>query len=169
MNKFTFFLDIDGVLATVKQYNLTQQSKSWIHGSYENGDGVYPFDNKCVEVLNEICWLFDVDIVISSDWRVNNTLEQLQELFKINGVVCSPIDITPVWPTSMSWLEKNRAGEILRYVKEYNVEQWLAIDDLDLFYFLPEDNFVLCKSEWEGIKQSGLKDKIYKKLNNQIK
>jgi hypothetical protein len=37
MNKGTLFLDIDGVLSTVKQFQLTPQSSSWIHGSYYDG------------------------------------------------------------------------------------------------------------------------------------
>ena len=150
----TIFLDIDGVLATVKQYNLTPNNKIWLH-KYD----VYPFDPKCVKVFNDILTKVDVDIVISSDWRVEFTLDELGDIFEINGVIRPPVDITPFYPTSMSWLEKNRAGEILKYVKENDLTNWIAIDDLPLSYWL-EDHFFMCKSEWEGIKQSGLKDKI---------
>ncbi len=125
--KKTIFLDIDGVLATVKQYSLYTQSKSWLR-KYN----VYPFDKKCVKVFNDILEKTDAEIVISSDWRTEFTLEELQDIFTINGVIKTPVDVTPLHPTSMSWQEKNRAGEILKYAKENDITNWIAIDDLDL-------------------------------------
>ena len=169
-NKITLFLDYDGVLATVNQFNLTPQSKSWLFGTYFGGDGIYPFDKKCVKVLNEILSQFDCDIVVSSDWRLYNTIEQLQKIFEDNGVKGKIVGVTPNYPTSMSWLEKNRAGEIMKYAKDNDIDKWLAIDDLCLFNHFgtqefAEDHFSMCNSEFEGIKQSGLIDKIINKLN----
>ena len=154
MSKLFIFLDIDGVLATVKQFNLTHNSKSWIRKYY-----VYPFDKKCVKVLNEILTITDADIIISSDWRNYYSLEELRDIFIINGVKKLPVGVTPIYPTSMSLLEKNRAGEILKYVEENDLTNWIAIDDLPLSHWL-KDRFFMCKNEWEGIKQSGLKQKI---------
>ena len=148
-------MDIDGVLATVKQYNLTNQSKTWLQ-KYN----VYPFDPKCVKIFNEILEKVDADIIISSDWRVEFTLEELADIFKINGVIRPPMDVTPQYPTSMSHYSKNRAGEIMKYVTDNKIgKNWIAIDDLNLHLWLDE-HFFMCKSEWEGIKQSGLKQKI---------
>ena len=160
-NKPIIFLDIDGVLATVKQFNLTNQAKSWLQ-DYD----VYPFDKKCVKVFNSILRKTDVDIILSSDWRLYFSLDQLDDIFKINGVIKSPVGITPVYPTSMSQYEKNRAGEILKYAEENDLHNWIAIDDLPLSHWL-EDHFFMCKSEWEGIKQSGLKEKILNYFNNE--
>ena len=155
MTKPIIFLDIDGVLATVKQYNLTNQSKTWLQ-KYN----VYPFDPKCVKIFNEILEKVDADIIISSDWRVEFTLEELADIFKINGVIRPPMDVTPQYPTSMSHYSKNRAGEIMKYVTDNKIgKNWIAIDDLNLNLWLYE-HFFMCKSEWEGIKQSGLKQKI---------
>jgi len=155
MTKPIIFLDIDGVLATVKQYNLTNQSKTWLQ-KYN----VYPFDPKCVKIFNEILEKVDADIIISSDWRVEFTLEELADIFKINGVIRPPMDVTPQYPTSMSHYSKNRAGEIMKYVTDNKIgKNWIAIDDLNLNLWLDE-HFFMCKSEWEGIKQSGLKQKI---------
>ncbi len=148
-------MDIDGVLATVKQYNLTNQSKTWLQ-KYN----VYPFDPKCVKIFNEILEKVDADIIISSDWRVEFTLEELADIFKINGVIRPPMGVTPQYPTSMSHYSKNRAGEIMKYVTDNKIgKNWIAIDDLNLNLWLDE-HFFMCKSEWEGIKQSGLKQKI---------
>jgi hypothetical protein len=170
-DKIHLFLDIDGVLSTVKQFNLTNQSKTWIHGDYLNGDGIYPFDDKCVEVLNEILWQFDLAIVISSDWRHYLSLKQLQEIFIINGVIQTPVDITPNSLISISHIESNRCGDIWEFVEENKINKWVAIDDLNLLSGkkpLPENNFIRCYTEFEGIKQTGLKQKIINKLNNYI-
>ena len=166
--RITLFLDIDGVMCTVKQFNMTDQHAFWMHGDFFSGRGVYPFDGKCVEVLNGLLWQFECDIVVSSDWRLYCTLEELQEIFKLNGVVSEPIGVTDHHPTSMSDMEKNRAGEITKYVKDNEVTKYIAIDDLDLHGFLGSEHFALCNTDWEGIKQSGLKDKIINKLNKQI-
>ena len=170
MNKITLFLDIDGVLSTVTQFNMTPSCNSWLRGSFFGADGAYPFDSKCVKVLNEILNQFKCDIVLSSDWRLFNTLEQMGEIFEANGVIQNPIGVTPNYPTSMTWLEKNRAGEIMKYVEDNEIDKWLAIDDLCLFNHFgdqefAENHFAMCGSEFEGIKQSGLKDKIINKLN----
>lgn len=155
MNKI-IFLDIDGVLATVKQYNLSTNSKSWLRDY-----NVYPFDEKAVKVFNEILKETNADFVISSDWRIDFSFEDLCKIFAINKVIKTPVGITPIYPTSMSNQAKNRSGEILRYIDYNYVNDWIAIDDIDLYYWLG-DHFFLCQSEWEGIKQSGLKQKILK-------
>ena len=158
MCKPTIFLDIDGVLCTIRQYSLTHNSKSWLKDY-----GCYPFDQKCVKVLNEILDRSDAQIVLSSDWRIEYSLEELDNIFKINGVKKSPIDITPDFFTNAMFLGDDRATEIMTYVAEHEIENWIAIDDLNMFDWLG-DNFFYCKSEWEGIKQSGLKQKIIKRL-----
>ena len=170
MNNIRLFVDIDGVFSSVAQFIFTPNSKSWLRGSFFGGNGIYPFDKKCVKVLNKILTQFKCDIILSSDWRLYNTLEQLGEIFEANNVIQNPIGITPNYPTSMTWLEKNRAGEIMKYVEDNEIDKWLAIDDLCLFnhfgdQVFAENHFAMCGSEFEGIKQSGLKDKIINKLN----
>jgi hypothetical protein len=154
MDKPIIFLDIDGVLATVKQYNISPNGKSWLR-KYD----VYPFDKKCVKVLNTILEKTDADMIISSDWRINYSMDELCDIFTINGIIKTPVGSTPIYPTSMSNYEKNRSGEILECVRVNKIEHWIAIDDIDLSYWL-NDHFFFCKSEWEGIKQSELKQKI---------
>lgn len=158
-DKPIIFLDIDGVLATVKQYNTNPNGKLWVR-KYN----VYPFDKKCVKVFNEILEKTNAEIIISSDWRTEFMLEELVDIFEINGVIRPPVGITPFHPTSMLMLEKNRAGEILKYIEENDLTNWIAIDDLPLSYWL-KDRFFMCNTEWEGIKQSGLKQRIVKYLN----
>ena len=160
----TLFLDHDGVMCTVRQYNLTHNSKSWLRTGFNKANGIYPFDKKAVKILNLILEEVECEIVVSSDWKTYGTLEQLQEIYELCGVNQTPIAVTPDHPTSMSHIEKNRAGEILKYVKEHELTKYFAIDDLDLQGFLGKEHFQITAGDWEGIKKSGLKDKIIAKL-----
>lgn len=121
------------------------------------------FNSKAVKVLNEILELTDAEIVVSSDWKLHCTLEQLQDMFKEYGVIKSPIDVTPDEVLKkMSELESNRVSEINGWLANHpEVTHWVAIDDLDLSA-LP--NFVHTKRMKEGIKQSGIKEQILKFL-----
>jgi hypothetical protein len=163
------FLDIDGVLATVREFLMDRKK---FHKRYYVAEHVripYPFNNGCVKVFNEILLKTDAEIVLSSDWRKFWTIQELDYIFRFNGVVKSPIDVTNVDPVSMSWLEKNRANEISKYLNNNrDIEKWVVIDDLNMSGFLKitndDDKFFLTEG-FEGIKKSGLKDKIISKLN----
>jgi hypothetical protein len=121
------------------------------------------FNSKAVKVLNEILELTGAEIVVSSDWKLHCTLEQLQDMFKEYGVIKSPIDVTPDEVLKkMSAIESNRVSEINGWLNNHtDVTHWVAIDDLDLSK-LP--NFVHTKKMKEGIKQSGIKEQILKFL-----
>jgi len=159
----TLFLDIDGVLATDKQYN--SNNKKW-----DPRFNVYGFDPKCVKVLNKILDMFDLDIILSSDWKTHYTLEEMNNIFELNTVNGKIKDKTPnLWGVkykSLNQLEECRANEILEYVEKHNITDFLAIDDLDLTEWLP-NNFIQTPKSNEGIKQSGIKDKIINFLNSE--
>jgi len=65
--------------------------------------------------------------------------------------------------TSFQQLEECRAYEILQYVRERELTNWVAVDDLNLSKWIP-NNFVYTPKSNEGIKQSGVKEKIIKIL-----
>ena len=164
-NKIFLFLDIDGVLATSTQYNTNR--KKW-HPTYD----CYGFDEKCVKIFNEILDKFSPIIILSSDWKLRYDINEMNEIFKWNGVNAVVTDITPnSWGVefkSLQQLEQCRAHEIMKYVVKHNVHNYVAIDDLDLAPWMPEDRFVRTPRANEGIKQTGIKDKIITILNNQI-
>jgi hypothetical protein len=157
-NKKYIFLDIDGVLATSFQYYTNR--KKW-HPMYD----CYRFDEKCVKVFNSIIEKTNPIIILSSDWKDKYTIAMLNEIFEWNKVNAKVSDITPtLWGvqyTSVQQLEECRAEEILKYQVDHAdvVDMWVAIDDLNLTQWMP-DNFVRCSRVNEGIKQSGVKDKI---------
>ena len=118
------FLDIDSVM-TVWDWNMAEPQR--------NKFDMVPFTKECVTALNEIIEKTDCKIVLSSDHRWNHTLEELNEMFKLNGCISGPIDITPLSKRFNSMdLDNLRADEIIMWLKENTVDKWVAVDDLDL-------------------------------------
>jgi hypothetical protein len=169
------FLDNDGVMCLSTEWGgRIKKIKKWKLANPESegyvNDPKIPahikmdnFNSKAVKVLNEILELTGAEIVVSSDWKLHCTLEQLQDMFKEYGVIKSPIGVTPDEVLKkMSALESNRVSEINGWLTNHpEVTHWVAIDDLDLSA-LP--NFVHTKKMKEGIKQSGIKEQILKFL-----
>jgi hypothetical protein len=157
------FLDIDGVLATNKEYS-TNRTKFREKYSWAKELRVpYGWNKGCVEIFNEILDTTNADIVISSDWRFHWDLDELDKIFKANGVKKSPIFGTIKNKRKMSSdLEDDRVYQISEWVKFNKPEKWVAIDDMNLSGLGP--NFFRTKDS-EGLKQTGLKKKIINKLN----
>jgi len=160
-DKKYIFLDIDGVLATTAQYYTNR--KKW-HPMYD----CYRFDEKCVKIFNDIIEKTNPIIILSSDWKDRYTIAMLNEIFEWNKVNAKVSDITPsswgVKFTSLQQLEECRSYEINTYANINEITNFVAIDDLNLKLWIPE-NFVHCTRVNEGIKQSGVKDKILNILN----
>ena len=82
-------------------------------------------------------------------------------MFTDYGVCKQPIDCTPNHYSPFKSPEI-RVGEINEWLeKNPHVVKWVAIDDMDLSTL---KNFVHTKKMNEGIKQSGIKEKIVKML-----
>ena len=147
------------------------------------------FDQKAIKVLNEILEETGAEIVVSSDWRYHATLEELGEYYLYQGILKKPIGFTKRLkecdvPENFIWsrqfdLEQSRSLEILQYLRDNpEVTEWVAVDDLNMG--IPQTheswgememdwgltNFVLTPKSTEGIKQSGIKEKITKYLIN---
>lgn len=152
------FLDIDGVLATDKQFVMLPDAKSYIQKYH-----CYPFDNRCVKVFNKLFKNYDIKIVLSSDWRLHFNLEELQDIFRINGMCHVPQDTTQKEDISFD-LKRSRALQIKKYIEKHNIgNDFIVLDDIDFGNFF-EDHFIHCKYTGEGIKQSGLREKISEKV-----
>jgi hypothetical protein len=137
------------------------------------------FDTKAVKVLNEILEKTGAEIVVYSDLKINATLDELGEYYELHGVNKKPIALTPniqnctvhgnlfIW--SPRWdLEQTRTIEIKQYLHDHpEVTHWVSVDDLNMGKIGEPwkdewaiDNFVLTPKSNEGIKQSGVKEKI---------
>jgi hypothetical protein len=184
------FLDNDGVICLSNNWG--GRKKKWAKYRSENPNSspmmkdapvqyrFDDFDTKSVKVLNEIIEETGAEIVVSSDWKLHATLDELGNYYESQGIVKRPIALTPnlglctwhqdiVWPWSPRWeLEMTRVIEIKQYLHDNpEITHWVSIDDLNMGKNGEDwkdewaiDNFVLTPKSNEGIKQSGIKEKI---------
>ena len=148
------------------------------------------FDEKAVKILNEILEETDAEIVVSSDWQNFATLDELGEYYESQGIIKKPIGVTKEIGDvdfekydKMPWnrdldLEQHRSLEILEWLEAHaEVTHWVAVDDLHMGIHVENswrgaydredwglENFVWTPRDNQGIKQSGIKDKILKFL-----
>ena len=179
------FLDHDGVMCLSAQWGGRFKKKGWNNPDLCKKDPSIQFDNfdpKAVRILNQIIEETGAEIVVSSDWRNWTTVEQMGMVYEKYGIVKKPIDQTPketIVDEDFHFdkdldLEQGRSWEIKNWLKDHpEVTHWVAIDDLDMTekfgpisgnYISGLKNFVLTPRGREGIKQSGIKEKILKFL-----
>lgn len=163
-------MDIDGVLATDKQFYLNKQKFQTNNKWAKKLDVPYKFDDGCVKILNDILEKKNVDIILTSDWRLHWHLDEIDIIFKENGVIKSPIDKTDIVENGLSLL-LNRVYEIESYLfkndfidknKDLIKSNWVIVDDLKLdLYFndVIQNRFIKTASK-EGLKQTNIKQKI---------
>jgi hypothetical protein len=144
------------------------------------------FDKKAVKILNGILEETGAELVVSSDWRFYASLEELGEYYTSQGIIKKPIAVTgmfkDLFPREWSQLRFRADLELERYMEinhwlenHPEVTNWVAIDDLNMSVEFLGDrfssadgsdikpgltNFVHTPKVNEGIKQSGVKDKI---------
>ena len=161
------FLDIDGVLATDREFMMNRNKFTQKNPWAKELRVPYGWNKDCVNIFNEILEATGAEIVLSSDWRMHWELEDLSKIFIGNEVIKSPVSVTHQYKRKMSSeLEDDRSYQIKEWIEKNKPDTWVAIDDLKLTSL--GDNFVLTKSS-EGLKQTGLKEKIIKILNNEQK
>jgi hypothetical protein len=179
------FLDHDGVICLGSEFGSRFKKQNRSVGQ-TIADGSIPvierfdnFNNKAIKVLNEILEETGAEIVVSSDWKRWANLEELGEFYELQGITKKPIALTPnlkdFSPDTAAlfdwknWFEKTRILEIKEYLKNNEVESWVAVDDMNMSLTAFEDNglsnFVHTPRLYEGIKQSGVKEKIISFLN----
>lgn len=117
------------------------------------------FDQKAVRVLNRILGETGAQVVVSSDWRVGTELGVMQEFYQDHGVLRVPISMTPV--IGHDGLASTRVQEIQQWLAGNPHGRWVAVDDMNLSAL---NSFVLTPKSREGIKQSGVADKIINAL-----
>ena len=187
------FLDHDGVICLSTEWGgRHKKQKEWggrkLSMTPREMPVEYRFDNfnqKAIKVLNEIIEETGAEIVVSSDWKRWANLEEMGEYYESKGIIKKPIALTTdlgqcTWYNGMTWiwsprwdLEMTRVIEIKQFLHDHpEVTHWVSIDDLDMGKNGEDwkdwglDNFVLTPLGNEGIKQSGIKDKVLKFLND---
>ena len=192
----TIFLDNDGVICLSSNWGSRhKKQKKWgnkkLSMSMESIPIEYRFDNfdkGAIKILNGILEETGAEIVVSSDWRLYATLDELGEYYLSQGIIKRPIGITNKKlincdvPNNFIWsrvwdLEQTRSLEIHQYLKDNpQITHWVAVDDLNMgkngldssIEFDHDwglENFVYTPLSNKGIKQSGVKEKIIKYLS----
>jgi hypothetical protein len=182
------FLDHDGVICLSDNWgNRFKKQKKWgkrkLSMSTLSMPVEYRFDNfdeDAVKVLNEILVETGAEIVVSSDWKNWATVEEMGEYYESKGIIKKPIAFTDSilyddyddfpWHNK-SELEQTRSLEIAQYIGQNPViTHWVAIDDLNMSLTDVDGktwglkNFVLTPEDKEGIKQTGIKEKVLEYL-----
>lgn len=126
-NKKVIFLDIDGVLRTHKSD--LDWSNKLATPIFKGVDRL--FDKTLVDNLNEVIFLTGAQIVITSNWRIYLSLEELQRIFKERGVIGEIIG-----KTGLGHLKSgspipigNRGLEISDWLDRNPVRKYVIIDD----------------------------------------
>lgn len=197
------FLDNDGVICLSNNWgSRRKKQEKWGGKKLSMSNKEIPleyrfdnFDQKAVKVLNEILEETGAEIVVSSDWRLYATLEELGDYYQSQGIIKRPIGFTEVFHftnwrdegfvpdhgdfdwSRTEYREQERHFEIMRYLGNYpSITHWVAIDDLHMGINVEASsygpferewglsNFVWTPRDWEGIKQSGVKEKVLKYL-----
>jgi hypothetical protein len=107
MTRRVIFLDIDGVLAPIRQWD-------------RYGD----LDAACIQVLNEIAARGGADVVVSSTWRYGKTVAELQEILEAAGFTGRVLD-----KTSTGAPGADRGDEIAAWLAEHAVGGYVIVDD----------------------------------------
>lgn len=194
----TIFLDHDGVICLSTEWGGRFKKQTKVGRKLSQSVLSLPvdarFDNfnkKAIKVLNEILEITGAEIVVSSDWKKWANVEELGEYYEQQGIAKKPIAFTKNLndceiPQNFPWsrtydLEQSRSLEIKQYLKDHpEITHWVAVDDLNMG--IPQTheswgeiemdwgltNFVLTPKGSEGIKQTGIKEKIIKFLNDDI-
>lgn len=180
------FLDHDGVICLQNQWGMrAKKRRSYIdkHG-YIKSDMEMPvefrfddFDAKAISTLNEILNETGAEIVVSSDWKKWASVEEMGNYYEQQGIIKKPIGFTTsILKANLKFhnyitdLEETRSYEILDYLDKHpEITHWVSIDDLNMSERIDDDtneyiwglkNFVWTPYENEGIKQSGVKEKV---------
>lgn len=184
------FLDHDGVICLSHNWGSRFKKTKAYSNPNPGGETQMPvefrfdnFDQKAIKVLNSILEETGAEIVVSSDWQRWATVEEMGEYYESKGIIKKPIAFTPnlehctvhgnnfIW--SQQWdLEQVRSIEIKQYLQDHpEITHWVAVDDLNMgredgWKSWGLSNFVLTPKSSEGIKQSGIKQKILKFLTD---
>lgn len=120
-NPIILILDLDGVLIT---------TPTWKADTIDT-DGYSAFNQSCVQNLNQLLTLYDFQIWLSSARRTVKTLQEFNLIFKNRHISQSIEGFVPQYP---NWT--NRKEEIIQFIKEYKIDNYLIIDDDKTLYDL---------------------------------
>jgi hypothetical protein len=122
MPRLTIILDLDGVLIT----NLPTQPEV-LHT-----DGYTDFNADCVANFNALVAEVEAEVWLISARRKGITLPEMQAIFNTSGIAAPIVGMVPVYAEDMK-----RSHEVIRFIRENNLEHYIIIDDNRVLRQLP--------------------------------
>ena len=107
-------MDLDGVLITTPTWKPNE-----IHS-----DGYSEFNESCVKNLNQLLTSTEFEIWLSSSRRTLKSLEEFNLIFKNRGIKKPITGFLPEYSDC-----KNRKEEVIKFLTEFEVSDFLIIDD----------------------------------------
>jgi hypothetical protein len=135
MRRKIIFIDVDGPLAWGTWGDGRVQIKE---GPYGKLTIPYPWVKEDCEALKTILEETNAMMVLSSDWRAHYSIIHMKDIFDHYGIGgFNLIDITThrsLWNkiSSRPSLEWERAAQIVKWVKDNKISNWISIDDMQL-------------------------------------
>jgi hypothetical protein len=136
MRQKIIFIDIDGPLA----WGTWNDGPVTINGDRHTEFTIpYPWVKEDCNALKTILDETNAKLVLSSDWRFQFAFRQMKDIFQHYGIHGSNLlDMTcqfSLWnKMSRTSLEHERALQVVKWVKDNKISNWIAIDDLDLYH-----------------------------------
>lgn len=154
MNKTTLILDLDGVLIT---------NPIWKPDEIEE-DGYSKFNEECIANLNELLSQYEFEIWLSSSRRRVKTLEEFNLIFANRNIIEPIKSFIPIYDNC-----KNRKEEIIQFIDELAIENYLILDDDKSLLALPESKKqkLVLTSYFKGFDKESLTLAIEKIINNE--
>lgn len=114
MNKITLILDLDGVLITTPIWKKDEL----------DSDGYSKFNVNCVDNINKLLEQANFEIWLSSTRRKVKTLMEFNRIFEKRNIKKAIKGFVPVYQDC-----NTRRDEIIRFIEEFEVLDFLIIDD----------------------------------------
>ncbi|WP_299683084.1 HAD domain-containing protein [uncultured Tenacibaculum sp.] len=112
--KKVLILDLDGVLITTPPWK-----SDTIHI-----DGYSDFNQNCVSNLNKLLEYADIEIWLSSTRRLRKTLSEFNQIFRNRKIQKEISGFLPAYENC-----KNRREEVLRFLLDYHINDFIILDD----------------------------------------
>ena len=149
INKKYLFLDIDGVLNSFNDYNMS--GKSFLENLHKLS---FVLSNNQIKILNTIVKEYNPIIILSSYWRTRYSLEELNNIFKKNGFIGEISDVT----NETGEEHKDRWKQIKSYIDEHKIKDYIILDDEDITRKKEKINNFIRTDSYEGLTKNHLKE-----------
>ena len=143
------FLDIDGVLNSFDDYNMTGDE------FLKNLEDIsFVLSKKQMFLLNRIIKEYNPVVILSSYWRKRYSVKELNNIFKRNGFEGKISGIT----NKTGEEHKDRWKQINRYITDNKLKEYIILDDEDITSEKREiDNFIRTDS-YKGLTEKHLSE-----------